>query len=152
LRFTTPAPQNRACKGAAGVTGGIVLSAPVKKESKMTKNLNTKSLPMKKGCNMLQISGIWADVMRMGLQGDNDKPDNQWWIEHQKEIEFAFGVLAGLGLAHESGTAEDGTVVWTPSRTMKRLHRYSRFYYGYREARDKHLQANLAMEKACLDD
>jgi hypothetical protein len=99
---------------------------------------------------MLQISGIWADVMRMGLQGKNYQPDAEWWLEHEKEIEFAFGVLAGLGLAKRNGPVKDGTVVWTPSRTMKRLH--SHLHYGYRHARDKHLQANLVMEKACQND
>jgi hypothetical protein len=34
---------------------------------------------------MLQISGIWADVMRMGLQRENHQPDAEWWIEHQKK-------------------------------------------------------------------
>jgi hypothetical protein len=86
--------------------------------------------------------------MRMGLHGKNYQPDAEWWIEHQKEIEFAFGVLAGLGLAGRIGQRQDGTVLWTPSRTMKRLHRH----YRYREARDNHLQANLAMESACHDD
>jgi hypothetical protein len=101
---------------------------------------------------MLEISGIWTDVMRTGPQGDNHQSDAEWWLAHQKEIEFAFGVLSGLGLANPSGKADDGTVSWKPSRSMKRLHRYSRLHYDYRHARDKHLQANLAMQNACQDD
>src|SRR5713101_6090915 len=101
---------------------------------------------------MLQISGIWLDVMRMGLEANNHQDDAEWWIERQKEIEFAFGVLAGLGLANRNSRAEDGTAVWSPSRSMKRLHRFSWRYYGYRQSRDEHLQASLAMQTACRDE
>jgi hypothetical protein len=71
---------------------------------------------------------------------------------HQKEIEFAFGVLSGLGIANASGKDEDGAVLWQPSRSMKRLHRYSRLHYRYRHARDERLQASLAMQNAGQDD
>jgi hypothetical protein len=73
---------------------------------------------------LIQISGIWADVMRKGLEADNNQSDAEWWLEHQKEITFAFRVLAGLGLAYQRGQTKDRKVVWVPSDPMKRLHRY----------------------------
>ena len=101
---------------------------------------------------MLQISGIWIDVIRIAFDDDNHQSDAEWWLAHQKEIEFAFGVLSGLGLANVSGKDEDGTVLWQPSRSMKRLHRYSRLHYRYRHARDERLHASLAMQDASQDD
>jgi hypothetical protein len=100
---------------------------------------------------LLQISGIWADVMRMWLEADNSQPDAEWWLEHQKAIAFALKVLAGLGLANQGGKTKDGKVVWTPSKPMKRLYRNWR-YYRYLSARDKHLQIDLAFQYALLDD
>jgi hypothetical protein len=99
---------------------------------------------------LIQISGIWADVMRMALDADNNQSDADWWIEHQKEIAFAFKVLAGLGLANQGGKTKDGKVVWTPSNPMKRLYRNWR-HYRYLSARDKHLQIDLAFQYALLD-
>ena len=101
---------------------------------------------------MLQISGIWIDVMRMAFGDDNHQSDAEWWLAHQKEIEFAFGVLSGLGLANASRKDEDGAVLWQSSRSMKRLHRYSRLHYRYRHARDERLQAGLAMQNAWQND
>jgi len=98
---------------------------------------------------MLQISGIWADVMRMGVQPHVNQDDAEWWIEHQKEIKFAFGVLAGLGLANQGETLEDGTIAWSPSRLMKRIHREWQFY-RYRHARDERLQAIVALKNPCF--
>jgi hypothetical protein len=100
---------------------------------------------------LIQISGIWVDVMRMGLEAESNQPDAEWWLQHQKEIAFAFKVLAGLGLANQGGTTKDGKVVWTPSRPMKRLYRNLR-YFRYLSARDKHLQIDLAFQYALLDD
>ena len=71
---------------------------------------------------LIQISGIWADVMRIGLEADNNQNDSEWWLEHQAEIAFALKVLAGLGLANQGGQTKDGKVVWNPSNPMKRLH------------------------------
>jgi hypothetical protein len=101
---------------------------------------------------LIQISGIWVDVMRMALEADNSQPDAEWWLKHQKEIAFAFRVLAGLGLANQGGKTKDGKVVWTPSNLMKRLHRYGWQYYRYRSARDKHLRKELAFQHALVDD
>src|SRR3984893_19426487 len=97
---------------------------------------------------LLQISGIWADVMRMWLVADNSQPDAEWWLEHQAEIAFALKVLAGLGLANQGGQTKDGKVVWNPSNPMKRLHRHGWQYYRYRNAPDKRLQADLALQYA----
>jgi hypothetical protein len=94
--------------------------------------------------SMLLISGIWADVMRMGVQEDNGRDDAEMWISHQKEIEFVFGVLAGLGLARRGSTADNGSVVWLPSNRMKQIHRFSRLHYDYRRVRDEHLQNVVA--------
>jgi hypothetical protein len=101
---------------------------------------------------LIQISGIWADVMRIGLEADNNQNDSEWWLEHQAEIAFALKVLAGLGLANQGGQTKDGKVVWNPSNPMKRLHRHGWQYYRYRNARDKRLQADLAFQYALLDD
>jgi hypothetical protein len=99
-----------------------------------------------------QISGTWADVMRMGLEANNNQPDAEWWLEHHKEIAFAFKVLSGLGLAYQRGPTKDGKISWVPLNPMKRLHRYGWQYYRYRSARDKHLQKDLAFQYALLDD
>ena len=90
---------------------------------------------------MIEIYGIWADVMRSGVVDADGHDDPDWWIANQEKIAFAFGVLANIGLANRQPNKEDGTVVWQPSRRMKHIHRDSRFYYGYRYLRDKHLQA-----------
>jgi hypothetical protein len=99
-----------------------------------------------------QISGVWADVMRKGLEADNNQNDAEWWLERQKEITFAFRVLAGLGLAYQRGPTKDGKISWVPLNPMNRLHRYGWQYYRYRSARDKHLQKDLAFQYALLDD
>jgi hypothetical protein len=101
---------------------------------------------------LIQISGIWADVMRMGIEADNNQTDAEWWLGHQKEIAFAFKVLAGLGLANQRGQTKDGKVVWVPSNPMKRLHRLGWQYYRYRDARDKGLQADLAFQYDLHED
>jgi hypothetical protein len=90
--------------------------------------------------------------MRIAFQGEDHQSDAEWWLAHQKEIEFALGVLSGLGLANRSGKDKNGSVLWKPSRRMRYLHRYSSLHYGCRRARDKHLQASLAMEDACRED
>ena len=100
----------------------------------------------------IQISGLWADVMRKGLETDNNQNDAEWWLERQKEIAFAFKVLAGLGLAYQRGPTKDGKISWVPLNSMKRLHRYGWGHYRYRSARDKHLQKDLAFQHALLDD
>jgi hypothetical protein len=99
-----------------------------------------------------QISGTWADVMRMGLEANNNQPDAEWWLEHHKEIAFAFKVLSGLGLAYQRGPTKDGKISWVPLNPMKRLHRYGWQHNRYRSARDKHLQKDLAFQYALLDD
>jgi hypothetical protein len=101
---------------------------------------------------LIQISGIWADVMRMGIETDNNENDAGWWLEHQKEIDFALKVLSGLGLANQGGQTKDGKVVWNASNPMKRLHRHGWQFYRYRKARDKRLQADLAFQYDLLDD
>jgi hypothetical protein len=101
---------------------------------------------------LIQISGIWTDVMRVGLEADNNQSDAEWWLDHQKEIAFAFKVLAGLGLANQRGQTKEGRAVWTPSNPMKRLHRYNWQYYRYRDARDKRLQAHLDFQYSLLED
>jgi hypothetical protein len=102
---------------------------------------------------LIQISGIWADVMRMALEADNYQSDVEWWLGHQKEIAFAFKVLAGLGLANQRGQTKDGKIVWAPSNPMKRLHRYAWQHYRFRDGRDKHLQTELAaFQYDTLDD
>jgi hypothetical protein len=104
------------------------------------------------GPTLIQISGIWADVMRMGIEAENNQTDAEWWLGHQKEIAFAFKVLSGLGLANQGGQTKDGKVVWNPSNPMKRLHRHGWQYYRYRNARDKRLQADLAFQYDLLDE
>jgi hypothetical protein len=99
-----------------------------------------------------QISGMWADVMRMGLEADNNQSEAEWWLERQKEIAFAFKVLAGLGLAYQRCQRKDGKVSWVSSNAMKRLHRQGWQHNRYRSARDKHLQKDLAFQYALLDD
>ena len=59
----------------------------------------------------------------------------------RKKLRSPLGLTANIGLASRQPNKEDGTVVWQPSRRMKHIHRDSRFYYGYRYLRDKHLQA-----------
>ena len=101
---------------------------------------------------MMQISGVWADIMQKGLEADNNQNDADWWLEHQKEIAFTFKVLAGLGLTYQRGKTKDGKVLWVLSNSMKRLHRYGWQHYRYRSARDKHLQKDLAFQYALLDE
>ena len=33
---------------------------------------------------MYAMTSIWADIMRMGLGGKYEKPDTEWWVEHEK--------------------------------------------------------------------
>jgi hypothetical protein len=101
---------------------------------------------------LIQISGIWADVMRTGIEAENNQTDAEWWLEHQKEIAFALKVLSGLGLANQGGQTKDGKLVWNPSNPMKRVHRHGWQHYRYRSARDQHLQKDLAFQYALLDD
>lgn len=102
---------------------------------------------------MYTICGIWADVMRMGLlPEEKGKHDADWWVEHQNEIEFTLRVLMGLGLAftpnHKGILGQSPEHAETqevkPSNAMKRLHRYSRAHYRYRDERDKQLMASVA--------
>jgi hypothetical protein len=99
---------------------------------------------------MIEISGLWADVMRMGVER-HDQDDAEWWMARQNEIEFALRVLAGLGLANRR-SPKNGTVEWSPSRSLKQLHRYSRRHHDYRHARDKHLKARVARRVLSLDN
>ena len=83
--------------------------------------------------------------MRAGLRPDELKDDVSWWIEKQKEIEFAFGVLEGMGLANRvAGPAENEVLGWSPSNVMKRIYRNERSYHRYRRARDVQLKNALA--------
>jgi hypothetical protein len=101
---------------------------------------------------MYKISGIWTDVMRMGLLPEEiGKDDADWWIEHQNEIGFALRVLMGLRLAvvpNEFTVSRcqkhKEALAIKPSNAMKRLHRHSRAHYGYRDKRDKQLRASVA--------
>jgi hypothetical protein len=107
------------------------------------------------------ISGIWLDIMRTGRSLEEvDVDDVEWWRQHNKEINFAFRILAGLGLAesvvlsqaekelekqkHELG--DDGpleTFTWTvtPSKDLMRL--YGRAISRYLRERDKRLSRKL---------
>ena len=91
---------------------------------------------------MFQVSGIWADVMRPGIRGENTQHDTDWWIAYQKEIEFAFGVLSGLKLAIEVTSTDDGVVVYDPSFKMNNLYKKNR--ESYRQARDEHLKTVIS--------
>lgn len=101
---------------------------------------------------MYKISGLWTDVMRMGLlPEEKHKDDADWWIEHQDEIGFTLRVLMGLRLAvvpHEFTVTRcqknNDALEIKASNAMKRLYRLSRAYYGYRDERDKHLRASVA--------
>jgi hypothetical protein len=102
---------------------------------------------------MHTICGIWADVMRMRLlPEEKGKHDADWWVEHQNEIAFTLRVLMGLGLAFTpnhnrilgQSPKHTETLEVKPSNAMKRLHRYSRAHYRYRDERDKQLTASVA--------
>lgn len=102
---------------------------------------------------MITICGILTDVLRMGLlPEEKGKHDADWWLEHQNEIKFTLRVLMGLGLAFTPNPKRNlgqspkhaETVEVKPSNAMKRLHRYSRAHYRYRDERDKQLRASLA--------
>jgi hypothetical protein len=67
-----------------------------------------------------------------------------WWLEHQKEIEFAFKVLAGLGLVEFAGTTEDDTVAWVPLAGIGRLYRAQQSYYF--AVREEQLKENVAYQ------
>jgi hypothetical protein len=54
------------------------------------------------------ISAIWLDIMRMCQSLDEaDVDDVEWWRQHNKEINFAFRILAGLGLAKSTVLQDD---------------------------------------------
>jgi hypothetical protein len=52
------------------------------------------------------ISATWIDIMRAGSNEDT-LDDKQWWEQHNKEINFAFRVLSGLGLAKSTVLPQD---------------------------------------------
>ena len=102
----------------------------------------------------LGIASIWVDVMRMGLlPEDEGQHDAEWWHKRQKEIHFAFRVLAGLGLADAEPLSDDkrdlqnvqelieqeGHVIFPvlPSKKLKRL--YRKASARYLRKRDEHL-------------
>jgi hypothetical protein len=112
--------------------------------------------------DIFKISAIWADVMRSGLlRSESDKEDADWWIEHKSEINFAFRVLAGLGLAKSHYLSDDEDIKEEildeleeredpnevcvspvrPSKTLKRLYRGAA--RRYRRERDKHLSSSF---------
>lgn len=94
---------------------------------------------------MLQISAMCTDIMREGLRADETRDDVSWWIEKQKEIEFAFGVLEGMGLANRvTAPGENEVSIWSPSRMMKRIYGSERNHRRYRRARDEQLRTILA--------
>jgi len=66
------------------------------------------------------ISGIWLDVMRMGQFSEEEDvvDDVKWWKQHKKEINFAFRILAGLGLAESSVLSGDD---WERGRGKQEL-------------------------------
>ena len=98
---------------------------------------------------MFTIYGILVDVMRLGVGPDEEaKQDVQFWIDHQREIEFSLRVLSGLNLAVWREPNEDGVQDISPSNALKRLHRNSRCHYTYRHSRDRHLRAALAVATA----
>ena len=91
--------------------------------------------------------------MRLGLPDEElGKHDIEWWLDHQKEIEFAFKVLAGLNLATWHEPNENGVHDIVPSNALKRLLRHSKSHYTCRRARDKHLRVALtdAVERRSL--
>jgi hypothetical protein len=92
-----------------------------------------------------EIYGAWIDVMRLAMSDEDlGKQDIEFWLDHQKEIEFAFKVLAGLNLATWHEPNENGVQDIAPSNALKRLLRYSTSHYTCRRVRDKHLRAALA--------
>jgi hypothetical protein len=85
-----------------------------------------------------QIAEIWIDVMHRDVPERTEECLTEWWLQHQKEIRFAFEVLEGLGLVRRIGS-EDEMIIWGPSREMEHLHRKSRRYYRryhHRESSD----------------
>ena len=102
---------------------------------------------------MFTIYGILVDVMRLGVGPDEEaKQDVQFWIDHQREIEFSLRVLSGLNLAVWREPNENGVQDISPSNALKRLHRNSRCHYTYRHSRDRHLRAALALVSAEKSD
>jgi hypothetical protein len=103
------------------------------------------------------ISAIWLDIMRMGQSLEElDVDDVEWWRQHNKEINFAFRILAGLGLAEsvvlsqdekelekqnqelgDEGPLETFTWTVTPSKDLMRL--YGKAISKYLCERDKRL-------------
>jgi hypothetical protein len=103
------------------------------------------------------ISAIWLDVMRMGQPLEEvDVDDVEWWRQHNKEINFAFKILVGLGLAESVVFSEDEKAekekqeleddgeclelyTWpvTPSKDLMRL--YSKAISKYLRERDNRL-------------
>jgi hypothetical protein len=59
------------------------------------------------------ISSIWIDIMRTGSNEDT-LDDKQWWERHNKEINFAFRVLSGLGLAKSTVLPQDENELENP--------------------------------------
>jgi len=93
---------------------------------------------------MFVLYGIWTDVMRLGLAPEEEtKPDVEWWIDHQKEIEFTLTVLKGLNSTTCQEPGEGRVRDISPSNALKRLVRYSLSHYLCRHARDNHLRAAL---------
>lgn len=118
----------------------------VKNNTKSTPSMeHTTRKPKKKENINFGISPIWVDVKRIGLPIDESgQHDAEWWIEHQSEINFAFKVLAGLGLAEckvfsndekvraeaeeeldEAKREGDESLIWnvTPTDALMRLYR-----------------------------
>ena len=54
------------------------------------------------------ISSLWLDVMRMREPlEDEDVDDIKWWRAPMSEIQFAFKILIGLGLAKSEPPPQD---------------------------------------------
>jgi hypothetical protein len=84
----------------------------VKNNTKSTPSIENMTCKSKTKENInFGISPIWVDVMRIGLPIDESaQHDAEWWIEHQSEVNFAFKVLGGLGLAECAVFSDDKKV------------------------------------------
>jgi len=78
---------------------------------------------------MIEISAPWFDLMRMGDFHLRDRlPRHEdaakWWLQHQRELLFTFGVLDELRLSTfaRHRTAADGSVcgIWQPTKALMR--------------------------------
>jgi len=104
---------------------------------------------------MIEISAMWLDVMRHGDVPFDELTDQQapkWWLEHERQLDFAFNVLWGAGLADVlyRGDEDDQTLeICRPTKLFNRLKLFTREERERQRRRDANLRAQLLNEIRC---